>query len=134
MALAAGILSLSCARQGRIPGGPPDRVPPIVVAVQPEPETIVHDWDGPIRVEFNERISERANGGMDNAVEISPRSGEVRVSHRRRGVDVRMEGGFLEGRVYRVTVQPTIGDLFGNTLPEPFEFFFSTSALCGLPL
>lgn len=127
VALAAVLLGLSCARQGRIPGGPPDRVPPIVVAVEPEPETIVHEWDGPIRIEFNERISERgAQGSLDDAVLVSPEVDGLRVSHSRTGLEISAPGGFEEGRVFRVTVLPQISDLFQNRMRDPFEFVFST--------
>lgn len=127
LVVGVALLGLSCARQGRIPGGPPDRVPPIVVAVEPEPETIVHDWDGPIRIEFNERISERgAEGSLDDAILVSPAVEGLRVSHSRSGLEVSVPGGFEVGRVYRVTVLPVISDLFSNRMRDPFEFAFST--------
>jgi len=125
--IASALVGMSCARQGRIPGGPADRVPPIVVAVEPEPESIAHDWDGPIRIHFNERISERgAQGALEDAILVSPAVEGLRVAHSRTGLEISVPGGFEEGRIYRVTVLPEISDLFANRMRGPFEFVFST--------
>ena len=81
----------------------------------------------PVTLRFSERISERPSAGtLDQAVVVSPTSGDVRVSHGREGLSVRVAGGFEAGRVYRLTVLPVIQDMFGNSLQEPFELFFST--------
>jgi hypothetical protein len=80
-----------------------------------------------VRFEFDERISERVTGGtIDGAVTVSPRAGDVRVTHGRRSLTIRVEGGFREGLVYRVTLQPVVSDMFGNRLADPFELIFST--------
>ena len=39
-----------------------------------------------------------------------------------------MGGGFRPGVVYRVTLQPVVRDMFGNTLRDPFELVFDTGA------
>ena len=125
---AALALAVGCARQGSIPGGPPDRVPPIVVTTEPEGfARIPGGFDGPVRIRFNERISERSVGGtLLGAVVVSPTTGELRVRHQRDGIDVSQDGGFPPGRVFRVTVLPRVQDMFQNTLREPFELVFST--------
>lgn len=125
-ALALGIVA-SCARQGTPSGGPPDRLPPEVVRTRPDTFARIDALEGPIRIEFSERISERpTEGTLDDAVLVSPRSGDVRVSHKGDALEVRVAGGIREGVVYRVTVLPVVADLFGNAMPEPFEFLFST--------
>jgi hypothetical protein len=119
----------SCANQGGPPGGPVDRTGPQVVATFPDTFEVLAAFDGDIRIEFNERISERAaQGTLDNAVIISPESGEIRVRHSSRSLRVRMTGGFQPDQVYRVTVQPFVQDLFQNEMAGPFEFVFSTGA------
>jgi hypothetical protein len=126
---AVGVVALSaaCARQGTPPGGTPDRIPPFVISTRPDTFALVEPFTSSVRVEFNERISERVSAGsMNNAVEVSPRTGDVRVRNRRSAIDISMQGGFVEGVVYRITVLPVIRDMFNNPLPEPFEFFFST--------
>ncbi len=121
------LVGWACARQGAIPGGPPDRVAPIVVETVPEPMAMLEEWDDPVLIRFNERISERATGGtLEDVVLVSPAVEDVEVKHRRDGLEISAPGGFPAGRVYRFTVQTMISDLFGNTLREPFELVFST--------
>jgi hypothetical protein len=100
-----------------------------VVETFPDTFEVLPAFDDQIRIVFNERISESgAQGPLDDAVIISPESGEVRVRHSSRELRVEMEGGFLPDQVYRVTVQSMVRDLFGNSLANPFEFVFSTGA------
>jgi len=83
--------------------------------------------DGLIRFEFDERISERSSSGtLDNAVIISPRSGELVVGHDSRSLTIELVGGFRPDLVYRVTLLPVVRDLFGNQMRDPFELIFST--------
>jgi hypothetical protein len=99
------------------------------VLVRTEPDTFatVTDLDAPVRFHFDERISESVTGGeLDDAVSVSPLTGEVRVSHGRTTLTVEVEGGFRPGLLYRVTLQPMVRDLFGNQLRDPFELVFST--------
>lgn len=128
--LAAGAVGLTaaCARQGMPPGGPEDRRPPVVIATVPDTFAVLTEpFRGPVRFLFDERISERTGGGsLQDAVVVSPRTGEVRVSHGRQSVSVDVDGGFRPGLVYRVTLQPVIRDLFNNQMLAPFEVVFST--------
>ena len=117
----------ACAREATPPGGPPDRLPPIVILSEPDTFSTVEPFRAPVTLRFSERISERPSSGtLDQSVVVSPASGEVRVSHGREGLTVRALGGFEAGHIYRVTVLPVIQDMFGNALQEPFELFFST--------
>lgn len=120
----------ACARQGAPPGGPQDRRPPVVVATEPDTFTVLtKPFDGPVVFRFDERISERpSTGTLDDAVLVSPLTGNVRVSHGRRSLEVTVGGGFEPGRVYRVTLLPVIKDLFNNTMPDPVDLVFSTGA------
>ena len=81
MSAALGIvLASSCAQQGAPPGGPEDLRPPIVIRTVPDTFELLRTLDGSIRFEFDERISERPSSGtFDNAVIISPRTGELIV-------------------------------------------------------
>ncbi len=120
-------LSSACARQGRPPGGPPDQRPPVVVATSPEPFAVIEDLGTTVRFDFDERISEQASGAsLNDAIDISPQSGDVVVKHSRRSLSLEIEGGLQPGIVYRVTLQPIVVDLFGNRLVDPFELVFST--------
>jgi hypothetical protein len=119
----------ACANQGAPPGGPEDRRPPVVIRTEPEAMAVVSDLGRAVRFHFDERISEQVAGGtLGDAVTVSPRSGEVRVSHGSRTISVELEGGLRPGVVYRVTLLPVVRDLFGNQLADPFELVFSTGA------
>jgi len=121
------MLASSCAQQGAPTGGPEDLRPPIVVRTVPDTFELLGTLDGLIRFEFDERISERSSSGtLDNAVIISPRTGEVVVRHDSRSLTVELVGGFRPDLVYRVTLLPVVRDLFGNQMRDPFELIFST--------
>ena len=125
-ALLMGLVG-ACAQQGAPPGGPDDRRPPVVIRTVPDTFEVVEDFRGPIRFEFDERISERTAGGtLDDAVVVSPRTGELRVGHGRRSLTIELDGGFRPGLVYRVTLLPVVRDLFNNQMRDPFEIVFST--------
>jgi hypothetical protein len=117
----------ACANQGAPPGGPVDVRPPVLVRTEPDTFATITDLDTPVRFHFDERISENISGGLlDDAVVVSPRTGDVRVRHGRRTLTVEVEGGFRPGLLYRVTLQPVVRDMFGNQLRDPFELVFST--------
>ena len=119
----------ACANQGAPPGGPIDRTGPQVVETFPDTFAVLSAFDDPIQIFFNERISERSlQGNLDDAVIISPQSGDIRVRHSSRSLRVTMEGGIRPDEVYRVTVLPLVQDLFRNPMADAFEFIFSTGA------
>jgi len=121
------VWSAACANQGAPPGGPVDVRPPVLVRTEPDTFATVTDLDAPVRFHFDERISETVTGGeLDDAVSVSPLTGDVRVRHGRTTLTVEVEGGFRPGLLYRVTLQPVVRDLFGNQLRDPFELVFST--------
>ena len=125
-----GLFSIcSCANQGAPSGGLQDLTGPQVVGTFPDTFAVVEAFDDEIRIGFDERISESGvQGPLDDAVIISPESGEVRVRHSSRALRVTMVGGFQPDQVYRVTVQPVVQDLFRNVMVDAFEFIFSTGA------
>jgi len=99
----------------------------VVVRTEPESFTTITDPDARVRFFFDERISEQiGDGGLESAVTVSPRTGDVRVSRSGDAISVQLEGGFRPGLVYRVTLLPVVTDLFGNRTTQPFEVVFST--------
>jgi hypothetical protein len=124
--IAAGYAG-ACARQGRPTGGPPDRIPPMVVSTWPDTFATVEPTRDPIVITFSERISERPTvGRLDDVVVVSPETGEARVKHTRSGLEISLSGGLRPGLVYRVRVLNTVKDLFNNRMEGPFELVFST--------
>lgn len=120
---------LSCARPGRPPGGPEDRIPPMVVETWPEPFAIIESTRDPVVITFSERISERpTQGRLEDAVLVSPHTGETEVKHSRSGLEVSVIGGFQPDLTYRIRIRDTVKDLFNNSMEGPFELVFSTGA------
>jgi len=118
----------ACAKIEAPTGGPRDLTPPHILSVTPDTFAILEAGEHEIKFEFSERISQKPFGGgtLDQAVQVSPQTGEVEVKHGRRSIEVKMKGGFLPGRVYRITVLPVIQDMFQNPLRNPFELLVST--------
>ena len=128
-ALVVAAVCLGCARQGSPSGGPRDVLPPVVIATDPAPNSMVDDLGVVISFRFSERVSERpAQGILNDAVMVSPRAGPVRVEPGRELIEVSVDGGLRTGMVYRFTLLPVITDLFGNVMSEPFELVLSTGA------
>jgi hypothetical protein len=120
------ILPANCARPGIPPGGPRDLLPPQVVFTDPDTFAVLDEAIESVRLEFNERISERpSQGTMDQTVLVSPETGEIEVKPGRSSIEVKMAGGFQPGSVYRITVLPQIQDMFQNAMADAFEFVFS---------
>lgn len=128
VAAALGVaLAGACAREVPPSGGPADRRPPVIVSVRPDTFARVEPGNRSIRIQFDEALAERPDRGtLDQAVQISPRTGEVEVRHKGDAIEVEIEGGLRAGVVYRVTVLPVIQDRFNNTMLDPFEWVFTT--------
>lgn len=123
----AGTLALlagaACAHVEAPPGGPEDRLAPLVIAQRPDSFSVVPGFDAPVLFEFSERISEQ---GVEEAVMVSPRTSAVRVDRGSRSVRVSLRGGWEPDRIYHVTLRPDIQDLFNNRMPEGVRLVFST--------
>lgn len=115
---------LGCAHVEAPTGGPDDREPPQLLAVEPDSLQVVPAFRQPVAFRFDERLSERNID--DRIVWVSPRTSGVRVDHRRSTLQVSLRGGWEPGRIYHVTVLPGISDLFGNRLGTALTTVFST--------
>jgi len=129
--LAAGLMGGACAKPQTPTGGPRDVIPPMIATTWPDTFANIEPTRDPVKINFNERISERPVAGardMDAAVIVSPVTGEHRVKKTRSGLEIDVVGGFQPDLVYRVRVLPFIQDLFNNAMEGPFELVFSTGA------
>jgi len=98
-----------------------------VIATTPGALEKVTDLGTKIRFEFDERISERVTGGvLETAIAVSPVLGVYKVEHSPKALTLTLEGGLRPELVYRITLTPTVSDMFGNTMRDPFELVFST--------
>lgn len=121
-ALAVATLS-GCAHVEAPSGGPEDRDPPTLLVTRPESATVVPGWRSPVVLVFSERISER---GVDQAVEVSPRTSGVVVRHSGDELRVQLREGWRQDVVYHVNIVPGLRDLFGNATREGIRLVFST--------
>ena len=123
------IAAEACARSEAPTGGPEDVFPPYVIETVPDTFATVEPGLREVRFCFSERISERpADGRLNDAVIVSPSTGDIRVRHGRECITVEMEEGLAPGLVYRITVRPVIRDMFANSLRDAFELVVTTGA------
>ena len=108
------------------PGGPPDFTAPVVASVVPDSGSIVPDLEKPLRIEFDEVISEQSGGGLDKLVRFSPRVRELQVEWKRNAIEIRPKDGWRQNAVYRVVLLPGVADLRNNRMEEGRTVVFTT--------
>jgi hypothetical protein len=116
-------LAAACAQMDPPPGGPEDRVGPYVVAQRPDSLAIVPGFNGPVVIEFSERISEQR---VEESVMVSPRTSPVAIDRGSRSIRVSLRRGWEPGQIYHVAVGAIVQDLFNNPLQQPVQVVFST--------
>lgn len=124
-ALAAALAAGGCARKLLPTGGPPDVLPPTLVATEPDSGATHVHTDAPIRLVFSEAM-DRASVGAN--VVLGPRV---------RNVTARWENGrtlalvpdprLAAGRTYTLLIPPGARDLRGNALERAFVVHFTTA-------
>jgi hypothetical protein len=117
---------VGCAKIEDPPGGPPDYAAPVLLAVAPDSGSVMPDFDDDLEFQFNEVISERSGGGLENLIQVSPRPEELRVGWKRTRVTVRPKDGWHRDIVYHVTLLPGVADLRNNRLDSSRTVIFST--------
>ena len=115
----------ACAQASSPPGAPPDRTAPRVISSVPEQGEMVPGFKGPVRIRFDETLSEKGPRPADMAA-VSPESGDLEVSRHGSEIRIMPKQGFQNGRVYHVTVFQGLQDRFGNSRQAPYELIFST--------
>lgn len=115
---------VGCAKEEAPPGALPDQRPPGVREIVPEPGSVVSDFDGELRVRFDEPI-EQPGSGYGREMEASP-AYRYRVTSNFSEVRVRPEEGWRTGAVYVFRFPGGIRDLLGNQREEPIDVVFST--------
>ncbi len=123
LTLLLGSLLAGCAHVEPPRGGPEDRIPPGLAASTPPSDTTVAPFSGPVLLQFDERISQER---IEDAVSVSPRTSPVEVRHGRSSIRVSLRNGWEAGQIYHVTVNRSLRDLFGNSLPGNETVVFST--------
>ena len=123
----AGVIA--CASPGDPPGGPPDSLPPVLLATAPESGAVNVRPDR-VDFRFDEVVAERPSGApsLDQLVLVSPTDGLPRVDWRRRSITVRPRRDWRANAVYTVTLLPGITDLRGNVLKTGKSVIFATGS------
>jgi hypothetical protein len=134
VAAALALLALiACAKMGAPPGGPPDKVPPKLLATVPESVGVYPNWKHDVEFRFDEIVSEGGSpnqglgtGDLEKLILLSP-SSKVPVIHWHRDrITVRPREGWKPNRVYRIELLPGITDLRRNRLDSVTVLTFST--------
>jgi len=115
----------SCANVQPPPGGPPDSIPPTLIAVYPDSYAVV-SWTGKkekVEFEFDESISEQ---NLQIAALIYPFEPRPNVDKGKRELRVRPRAGWVADRIYHVRIEPVVQDLFRNRIEEPIYHIIST--------
>ncbi|UCC82358.1 MAG: hypothetical protein JSW46_15425 [Gemmatimonadota bacterium] len=119
----------SCANVQVPPGGPPDSIPPMLIAVYPDSYAVVA-WTGKrekVQFEFDESISEQ---NVQIAAILYPFEPRPNVDKGKRELRVRPRAGWVPDRLYHVRIEPVVQDLFRNRIEEPIYHILST----GMPI
>lgn len=113
----------ACAHIEPPPGGPEDRQAPQLLATRPDTMRRGGAFSDPVVLLFDERLSEQS---VRDAVSVSPRTSAAEVDHRGDEIRVSLRRGWEAGRIYQVTVNPGVQDLFNNRRAEAVRLVFST--------
>lgn len=127
------LIMLACAKMGPPPGGPPDRVPPKLLATVPESVGVYPNWKSDVEFRFDEIISEGGSpnqglgtGDLEKLILLSP-SSKVPVIHWKRSrITLHPREGWKPNRVYRIELLPGLIDLRRNRLDTTTVLTFST--------
>jgi hypothetical protein len=129
------LVALGCARILAPPGGPPDRVPPRIIATLPESLAVLPDFDDDVEFQFDEVIAEGGSpnfglgtGDLEKLVLVSPSDGVPEIRWRRDRITARPRGGWRRNTVYRVELLPGLADLSSNRLTVGRIITFTTGA------
>ncbi len=136
--LAGAILALAiaaCAKMEPPPGGPPDLVPPGLIATVPESLTVLPEFSGDVEFLFNETVSEGGSpnmglgtGDLEKLVILSPSEKVPKVRWKRSRVTVRPAEGWQPNTVYRVQLLPGVMDIRRNRFDSTRVVTFTTGA------
>jgi hypothetical protein len=94
--------------------------------VVPDSGALVPGWDDPLKIQFDEVISETSGGGLQNLVHLSPRPRELEVSWKRSAIHVKPDGGWQPDLIYHVILRDGVTDLRNNRMTEGRTIIFST--------
>jgi hypothetical protein len=115
-----------CANQLPPGGGDEDKIPPKIVSVTPEANSLNFKGNV-IHLEFNEYVDRRS---LQDAFRISPPYiGDIDYDWSGKDVDIVFSVPFWkknENKTYVININSNLKDIHGNAIEKPFIFAFST--------
>ncbi|HEY5219059.1 MAG TPA: Ig-like domain-containing protein, partial [Gemmatimonadaceae bacterium] len=121
------VFLVGCASMAPIPGGPEDHVPPRIVSVTPDTNSVNFHGNA-VAFLFDGVVNDRSGPTQDlnGLFLISPRDGAPRISWHRERIDVRPHGKWRPNTAYSVTLLPGLSDLSANITKYSYTVVFST--------
>jgi len=117
------------------PGGPVDKVPPVLLSTVPESVGVYPTWDHDVEFRFDEIVSEGSTpsmglgtGDLERLILLSPSHEIPRIKWKRDRITVRPREGWKPNRVYRIELLPGIVDLSRNKTDTSIVITFSTGS------
>jgi len=118
------VISVTCAKRLPPPGGPEDKIPPVVVTLDPKSGSTNVPLDTKIRITFDEHMEQKKTS---EALFISPSFREPpKLKWKGRTLIVEPKEPLLGNRTYVVTIGTGACDLRRNPLAASITFAFST--------
>ena len=123
LALALAGSACGCGKKGPPSGGPPDVVPPRVIASQPDSGTARVPVDARLSLSFSEGMEPRSTG---DAIALAPPIEIRRLRWSGRTVTVELADSLKAGRAYTLMVGVGARDRHGNPLAHGMAVVFTT--------
>lgn len=118
------MLFQACARPMAPSGGPPDKVPPVIVSVIPQSNSTSVPVDQIVQFEFSEGMNKKS---LSKALFITPDPGQrLKVKWKGRRLRLHLGRTLDEDRTYIVTLGTDLKDAHGNAMAESYTLAFST--------
>lgn len=131
--LAAPLLLAACAHIVPPPGGPEDRLAPVLTATTPDSVASLPGFKGSVEFRFDEVVSEGqqpnfglGTGTLEKLILLSPGLEVPNVKWRRSRIVVSPREGWRPNTTYRVELLPGIQDLRNNTVKHGAVVTFTT--------
>ena len=110
---------LACASEGFPPGGPEDKVPPVLIASDPAERAVNAEPNQPILLEFDEIIDERLADQIGDFIHINPDVPEFEAELDDNKITLTSQEPLLDGVTYSVTILPGLEDRDRNATVTP---------------
>ncbi len=118
------LFAVSCANQIPPSGGPPDTVPPKIIEIIPNDQTINYK-ETTIEITFSEYVNKRS---VQESIFISPNiDGMIEYDWSGKTLEIELPDSLRENTTYTITIGTDVQDINNsNNMAQSFTFAFST--------